>query len=227
MEPACSVFSPFVVCLTLPNGRGENPQQLRIVLSWGNACWQISLILIFSHAVRSRHNRLNGWWSHPHFPLLLVVCWMFVCITAGREFMKLMCCYQSCLLGPLYTSFFLLFSSQPSARAIHCSQMIAIAFSWGINNSRAAFISKGRAESMAGADSFILKLVSVQFMCKWLKRLTSDLRELKWKQIQVRGLALIMLMGNHLHYCQAFFIYLLSLQWQWTKAWVNHKFHYL
>lgn len=80
--------------------------------------------------------------------------------------MKLMCYDQSLLLWPLYTSFFLLFSSQPSARAVYCIQMIVIVLSWSTNNSRAGFISKGHAKSMAMSESFIPKLVSVQFMWK-------------------------------------------------------------
>lgn len=78
--------------------------------------------------------------------------------------------------------FFLLFSNQPSARAVYCIQMIVIVLSWSTNNSRAGFISKGHAKSMAVSDSFIPKLVSTVHV-EGLKWLTSDLRELKWKQI--------------------------------------------
>lgn len=156
-------------------GAEEKPQQLRILLSWGNACWQISLILILNHAVRSGHNRLNGWWSHPHSPLFLVVSWMFTCVAAGHKFMKLMCCYQSLLVWPYTPLFFFLFSSQPSARAFCCIQMIVRGFSEGINNDRAGFISKGHAESVSRSDFFLLKLVSLEFTLKWL---TFDLLEL-------------------------------------------------
>lgn len=105
-------------------GAEEKPQQLRILLSWGNACWQISLILILNHAVRSGHNRLNGWWSHPHSPLFLVVSWMFTCVAAGHKFMKLMCCYQSLLVWPLYTSFF------PSSLAAGHLQELFVVSRW-------------------------------------------------------------------------------------------------
>lgn len=57
----------------------------------------------------------------------------------------------------------LLFSSQPSARTVYCIQMIAVVLSWGTNNSRAGFISKEHPRSMAMSDSFMAKLVSVQF----------------------------------------------------------------
>lgn len=61
----------------------------------------------------------------------------------------------------IHLFFFLLFSSQPSARAVCCIQMIVRAFSEGINNERAGFINKGHAESMFKSDSFLLKLVSL------------------------------------------------------------------
>lgn len=80
------------------------------------------------------------------------------------------------IVAIIHLFFFLLFSSQPSARAVCCIQMIVRSFSEGINNDRVGFISKGHAESVSRSDFFHLKLVSLQFTLKWL---TSDLLELK------------------------------------------------